>query len=224
MSKRSHVEVSVEELLMIFRSYLIHKCNWPLILADIRSNINFLPENARTLYMEGAFEKLKRRMSDQVRRYMKDDSVKIENPELLSIVTTLRASDKRYSEKLTPSDRYQKSVTFGRCTDVPSAVEDSGDSEPSCSKPDKTSTPVKDTAVPAKNTASTSYQPDRKRAIPVSEADDTDSEIEQQQPLKRKKSTSELARMCYENYLERLPQNAELEKKMYLCMDKFLNM
>ena len=57
------------------------------------------------MYMEETFEKLKRRISDQVRRFMKrkeDSNVEIDNYD----VAMLRALEKRSEEKLSLSDRY----------------------------------------------------------------------------------------------------------------------
>ena len=57
------------------------------------------------MYMEGTFEKLKRRISDQVRRFMKrkeDSNVEIDNYD----VAMLRALEKRSGEKLILSDIY----------------------------------------------------------------------------------------------------------------------
>ena len=57
------------------------------------------------MYMEGTFEKLKRRISDQVRRFKKrkeDSNVGIDNDD----VAMLRALEKRSGEKLSLSDIY----------------------------------------------------------------------------------------------------------------------
>ena len=66
-------------------------------------------------------------------------------------------------------------------------------------------------AVRSKTAASTNSNQTEKRTISVSDSV-YDSEKDLQQPLEKKKSAPELARMCYESYLARLPQNAVVEK------------
>ena len=67
------------------------------------------------------------------------------------------------------------------------------------------------TAVRSKTAASTKSNQTEKRTVSVS-VSVYDSEKDLQQPLEKKKSSPELARMYYEPYLARLPQNAEVEK------------
>ncbi|CAG2255306.1 unnamed protein product [Mytilus edulis] len=62
--KRTHVEISVEEQLLIVKGYVKNRCNRPSVYADVKQAIDRLPKKCQALYKDGPFEKVKRRMSD----------------------------------------------------------------------------------------------------------------------------------------------------------------
>lgn len=103
---RTHVDVSITEQILILQSYSANRCNWPVVLADVKKGIEMLPEAAQTLYKEGAFHKLKRRMSDQVKKLRKEGACG-GNEELVGLAEEIKTNDTRYSQKHHPAVKRQ---------------------------------------------------------------------------------------------------------------------
>ncbi|CAG2233031.1 unnamed protein product [Mytilus edulis] len=95
-AKEVRVEISLNKKIMISKNYEKTRCNWPRILENIRSNIDELPGQAKSLYQEGDFQKLRRRMSDQMKKLTKEGAI-ITNEELKEIVERIREMESRYS-------------------------------------------------------------------------------------------------------------------------------
>ena len=74
-NKRSHVEVSQLEISLILESYVKNSSNCVAIQSDLRRNLHLLQPAARDLYENGKYDKVKRRMSDQVKKATKEGFV-----------------------------------------------------------------------------------------------------------------------------------------------------
>ncbi|CAG2252337.1 unnamed protein product [Mytilus edulis] len=103
-TRKSHTEVSFMEQLIIFRAYTKSRCNWSLVLDEVKRQRDKLPQAAMELYACTEGQKLKRRMADQVRKLTKD-GMTICNPELKRLVEEVRAMDSRYSQKSDPASK-----------------------------------------------------------------------------------------------------------------------
>lgn len=103
-TRKSHTEVSFMEQLIIFRAYTKSRCNWSLVLDEVKRQRDKLPQAAMELYASTEGQKLKRRMADQVRKLTKD-GMTICNPELKRLVEEVRAMDSRYSQKSDPASK-----------------------------------------------------------------------------------------------------------------------
>ena len=73
MEKRSLVEVSVKEQILILKSYCKNDCNWPEVYKEVKLAVvkEILAENIQQLYSEKPYEKIKRRMAEQVKKIYK---------------------------------------------------------------------------------------------------------------------------------------------------------
>ncbi|VDI12942.1 Hypothetical predicted protein [Mytilus galloprovincialis] len=108
--KRTHVEISVEEQLLIVKGYVKNRCNWPSVYADVKQAIHRLPEKCQALYKDGPFEKVKRRMSDQITKLSSKDPLSIQNEELRQLIAEIRTNDRRYTKKGHPNEKKLKHV------------------------------------------------------------------------------------------------------------------
>lgn len=106
--KRTHVEISVEEQLLIVKGYVKNRCNWPSVYADVKQAIDRLPEKCQALYKDGPFEKVKRRMSDQITKLSSKDPLSIQNEELRQFIAEIRTYDRRYTKKGHPNEKKLK--------------------------------------------------------------------------------------------------------------------
>ena len=105
MASRSHVPVSKDENLVVLRCYVRNPSNWPSVLEEIRGNIHLLPNSAREIYKEGSslkWEKIRRRMADQVSKYCSIDLSQIQEEELRNLTEEVRKVRGKHSEKVTP--------------------------------------------------------------------------------------------------------------------------
>lgn len=94
--RKTHVEASVEEQLLILRQYVDNRSNWPLILQHVRHNLDKLPIPAANLYRTEDFSKLKRRMSGQVKKLTKEGFT-TNNQEMSQLIFEINLMERRYS-------------------------------------------------------------------------------------------------------------------------------
>ncbi len=69
-TKKAKIPTSVEEAKLIIRSYMEHPVNWPVICEEVKANLHVLPEAVQKHYRETSVTKLRRRMNDQIQRYL----------------------------------------------------------------------------------------------------------------------------------------------------------
>ena len=71
MEKQSHVEVSVKEQILILKSYRKNNCKWPEVYKEVKLAVvkENLAENIQQMYTEKPYEKIKRRIADEVQNY-----------------------------------------------------------------------------------------------------------------------------------------------------------
>lgn len=112
-SKKTHVEVSLEEQIQILKGYTLNPCNWSIILQMVKENAFLLPANAAKLYREEEYAKLKRRMSDQVRKVTKED-FKTNSVELSNLITEVKLKESRYSGRKGSHPLDRKEVHLGK--------------------------------------------------------------------------------------------------------------
>ena len=64
------MEVSVKEQILILKSYCKNDCNWHEVYTEVKLAVvkEILAENVQQLYSEKPYEKIKRRMADQVQK------------------------------------------------------------------------------------------------------------------------------------------------------------
>ena len=107
MSKKAHVAVSREENVIVLRCYLQNPSNWSCVLEEVRVNMHLLPSNARELYKSGnlPWEKVRRRMADQVSKWTNADPEKIDDGEMKVLVKEVQKIRQKYSEKKAPEKR-----------------------------------------------------------------------------------------------------------------------
>ena len=102
------MEVSVKEQILILKSYCKNDCNWPEVYKEVKLAVvkENLTENIQQLYTEKPYEKLKRRMADQVQKLIqKMNAEYIESEELRTLVVCIKEKRARYSAKGHPTSR-----------------------------------------------------------------------------------------------------------------------
>ena len=72
------------------------RCSWPIIVEDMKKNAFKLPPTAKHLYETEGYQKLKRRLSDQLKKWTKD-GVAVVDPKLEVLVNEVRKMEARYS-------------------------------------------------------------------------------------------------------------------------------
>ncbi|CAG2190809.1 unnamed protein product [Mytilus edulis] len=199
-AKEVRVEVSLNEKIMIAKNYEKTRCNWPRILENIRSNIDELPGQAKSLYQEGDFQKLRRRMSDQMKKLTKEGAI-ITNEELKEIVERIREMESRYSGQAGDHPKDKEIISKKLCKKEIEAV-------------------VKRRMLDDDHREGAIQVPEEN----PSSSDDDEPPLVQGPPPAPRKSTSELARETYEAVKESIDRGKQLESKMDKCMDKFLSM
>ena len=104
MEKRSHLEVLVKEQILILKNCK-NDCNWPDVYKEVKLAVvqENLAENVRQLYTEKSYERIKRRMADQVQKLIQKMNEYIESEETL--VVCIKEKRARYSAKGHPSSR-----------------------------------------------------------------------------------------------------------------------
>ncbi|XP_061190421.1 tropomyosin-1, isoforms 33/34-like [Saccostrea echinata] len=136
MEKRSHVEVSTQEQILILRSYSKNRSNWPKIYKEVKTAVQEnLPAKVQVLYAEKPYDKIKRRMADQVQKLTHKSGGFIVNEELKSLVMSIKGNDSRYSTKEHPNERKRKfqntrNVASNRRQDVDGGAPQSSRSAP----------------------------------------------------------------------------------------------
>ena len=91
MDERSrHVLVSVQEQILILRSYKKNGDNWPQVYREVLQSVGGLSWKAQRLYKENSCAKIKKRMSNQVEKLISKREELIENEELRSLVRSVR--------------------------------------------------------------------------------------------------------------------------------------
>ena len=90
MDERSrHVLVSVQEQILILRSYKRNGDNWPQVYGEVLRNVGRLSWKAQNLYKENSYAQIQKRMSDQVQKLISIREELIENEELRSLVRSV---------------------------------------------------------------------------------------------------------------------------------------
>ena len=90
MNERSrHVLVSVQEQILILRSYKRNGDNWPQVYREVLRNVGRLSWKAQNLYKENSYAQIQKRMSDQVQKLISIREELIENEELRSLVRSV---------------------------------------------------------------------------------------------------------------------------------------
>ena len=90
MNERSrHVLVSVQEQILILRSYKRNGDNWPQVHREVLRNVGRLSWKAQNLYKENSYAQIQKRMSDQVQKLISIREELIENEELRSLVRSV---------------------------------------------------------------------------------------------------------------------------------------
>ncbi|CAG2196712.1 unnamed protein product [Mytilus edulis] len=103
--QRGHVEVSIEEQMLILKSYAKNKCNWQAVYADVLKDLQKLPDRAKALYSEAKFDKIRRRMSDQISKLVTKDPALIQSIEIKQLISQVKDSEGRFSTKKHPLER-----------------------------------------------------------------------------------------------------------------------
>ncbi|CAG2196714.1 unnamed protein product [Mytilus edulis] len=103
--QRGHVEVSIEEQMLILKSYAKNKCNWQAVYADVLKDLQKLPDRAKALYSEAKFDKIRRRMSDQISKLVTKDPALIQSIEIKQLISQVKDSEGRFSTKKQPLER-----------------------------------------------------------------------------------------------------------------------
>ena len=101
---KTHVEISNQESKLILRSYLKHSNNWMAIRNDIRKQVDLLPPVARNLHESGQFTKVKRRMSDQIKK-LENQSYVPKCEEVRRMVAEIKLRNQRYLTKEHPKQK-----------------------------------------------------------------------------------------------------------------------
>lgn len=100
--QRSHVEVSDQEISLILDLYAQFGANWGEIHREMRKFVDKLPPPAKNLYEAGKFDKVRRRMADQIKKATKDGFV-TKNPNLKETIENIKLNNQRYAKKQHPS-------------------------------------------------------------------------------------------------------------------------
>lgn len=107
-TKKAKIPTSVEEAKLIIRSYMEHPVNWPVICEEVKANLHVLPEAVQKHYRETSVTKLRRRMNDQIQRYLLMEIEDV-SEDLMEDVERLKVEDGRrrrsLSEKRPPQKR-----------------------------------------------------------------------------------------------------------------------
>ncbi|VDI45214.1 Hypothetical predicted protein [Mytilus galloprovincialis] len=214
--QRGHVEVSIEEQMLILRAMPKNKCNWQAVYADVLKDLQKLPDRAKALYSEAKFDKIRRRMSDQISKLVTKDPALIQSIEIKQLISQVAVSAEPMKE---PDEQI-----------MPPPVQPA---KPMEERDEQIIPPPvrakKRTAEDPAAEANQAQPNKRYNAIPIDDIDEQPDEPEDIEdpvpvPPKKKKTTNELARETYEVYLERASSGKDLERKMDKCMDKFLSM
>ena len=104
MASRTHVEVTPQELFSIVKAYSSNRGNWVAVLQAVKKDFDDFPAAAKELYDNGKFEKLKRRMADQVKKATKEGFT-TKNQELRDIISSIKERESRYSTKGHPAEK-----------------------------------------------------------------------------------------------------------------------
>ncbi|CAC5370974.1 unnamed protein product [Mytilus coruscus] len=219
-TRKSHTEVSFIEQLIIFRAYTKTRCNWSLVLEEVKRQRDKLPQAAMELYGCTEGQKLKRRMTDQVRKLTKD-GMTICNPELKRLVEEVRAMDSRYSQKSDPASKRANLKRLNASKEVEREVANivarlSTPLEQDDAQEDQVEEPQESQEEPQEP----SGVANRFQAIPVADHEDEEEAV---QPSPKKKGAMEMARDTYQAYQDHLDRLRPLENKMERCMDKYLS-
>lgn len=105
MAGRTHIDISLIELTAIVKGYRQFGNNWGSVLADVKNSAN-LPMAAAQLYQDGKIEKLKRRMSDQIKKVSRDSYVPANN-EIATMIQEIKQNNTRYQQKGHPLEKKQ---------------------------------------------------------------------------------------------------------------------
>ncbi|CAC5421822.1 unnamed protein product [Mytilus coruscus] len=116
MAGRTHIDISQIELTAIVKGYRQFGNNWGSVLADVKNSAN-LPMAAAQLYKDGKMEKLKRRMSDQIKKVPRDSYVPA-NDEIATLIQEIKQNNTRYQQKGHPLEKKQPLKTV-----IPPAVD-----------------------------------------------------------------------------------------------------
>ena len=81
--------VSVQEQILILRSYKRNGDNWPQVYREVLRNVGRLSWKAQNLYKENSYAQIQKRMSDQVQKLISIREELIENEELRSLVRSV---------------------------------------------------------------------------------------------------------------------------------------
>ena len=89
------------------KSYCKNDCNWPEVYKEVKLAVvkENLAENIQQLYTEKPYEKIKRRMADQVQKLIQKMDEYIESEELRTLVVCIKEKRARYSTKGPPTSR-----------------------------------------------------------------------------------------------------------------------
>ncbi|VDI73809.1 Hypothetical predicted protein [Mytilus galloprovincialis] len=210
-TRKSHTEVSFMEQLIIFRAYTKSRCNWSLVLDEVKRQRDKLPQAAMELYASTEGQKLKRRMADQVRKLTKD-GMTICNPELKRLVEEVRAMDSRYSQKSDPASKRANLKRLNVSKEVEREVErEVARMSTPLQQDDTQDDGQEDQVEEPQQEPQPSGLANRFTAIPI--ADDEDEE-EAVQPPPKKKGAMEMARDTYQAYQDHLDRLRPIENKM----------
>ena len=103
MEKRSYLEVLVKEQILILKSFCKNDCDWPEVYKEVKLAVvkEILAENVQKLYSEKPYEKIKRRMADQVQKLIQKMDEYIESEELRAFVVCIKEKKARQVRKAT---------------------------------------------------------------------------------------------------------------------------
>ncbi|CAG2196716.1 unnamed protein product [Mytilus edulis] len=73
--------------MLILKSYAKNKCNWQAVYADVLKDLQKLPDRAKALYSEAKFDKIRRRMSDQISKLVTKDPALIQSIEIKQLIS-----------------------------------------------------------------------------------------------------------------------------------------
>lgn len=85
--------------MLILKSYAKNKCNWQAVYADVLKDLQKLPDRAKALYSEAKFDKIRRRMSDQISKLVTKDPALIQSIEIKQLISQVKDSEGRFSTK-----------------------------------------------------------------------------------------------------------------------------